>query len=505
MMYRPFSELPWTRPKTKKKVAVSVIGDLILDEYLEGEVSRISPEAPVPILLVKNTRLTAGGAANVARNVQLAGGDARIFGVLGADDSAKALIGILREDGINTANLISDPLRPTIKKTRATSSHNQLIRIDWEKVSPIGENLQQELLARIFRTPTDAILLSDYGKGCLAGGFVRNVIEYAGQKNIPVIIDPKGRDYAPYRGCFMITPNRKEACEALGLDPSDSYPPEQLGQMLQQKYGLRHILVTLGPQGMYLHPESGTDSPPLHLPAHTREVFDVSGAGDTVAAIIALSLGAGIKIGEAMTLANVAAGRVIEKWGTQPIYKSELIEAMKRFHLLRNEPVTSSLYKITDCQTVCAAIGKPGERDKSVVFTNGCFDILHAGHVSYLERAKAKGDILIVGINSDASVRAIKGASRPIVPEDQRMRIMAALASVDYIIPFDEETPQQLIATLLPDILVKGADYKPENIVGYDIVAAYGGRVEVIEFLDGISTTHIVDKIAGTLAAPSDS
>ena len=482
---------------------VSVIGDLILDEYLEGEVSRISPEAPVPILLVKNTRLTAGGAANVARNVQLAGGDARIFGILGADDSAKALERILKDDGISTGNLIVDSKRPTIKKTRATSNHNQLIRIDWEKVSLIPTDLQEELLGRITKTASDVILLSDYGKGCLATAFIKNVIEFANQKGIPVIIDPKGRDYSPYSGCFMITPNRKEACEALGLDPSESPPPEQLGQLLQEKYNLRHILVTLGPQGMYLHPEKGTGVAPIHLPAHTREVFDVSGAGDTVAAIIALCMGAGAKIDEAMTIANVAAGRVIEKWGTQPILKNELVEAMKRFHLMRNEPITSSLYKISDRETVRQAIGKPGERDRSVVFTNGCFDILHAGHVSYLERAKAKGDLLVVGINTDLSVRALKGASRPIVPEEQRMRILAALSCIDYIIPFDEETPQELIASLVPDILVKGADYSPESIVGYDIVTAHGGRVEVIDFIDGISTTNIVEKIRGEIAASS--
>ena len=505
MMYKPMNYLPWHRPKNKKRVVVAVIGDLILDEYLEGEVSRISPEAPVPILLVKNTRHTGGGAANVARNVHLAGGDARLFGVLGADDSARALSRILSDDGINTANLIIDSLRPTIKKTRATSAHNQLIRIDWEKVTPISPALQQELLARIQKTASDAILLSDYGKGCLAASFLRSVIEHAAQKNIPVIIDPKGRDYTPYRGCFMITPNRKEACEALGLDPSESPPPDELGALLQEKYDLRHILVTLGAEGMYFHPERGAGLTPIHLPAHSREVFDVSGAGDTVAAIMALSLAAGAKMDDAMTLANVAAGRVIEKWGTQPIEKNELIEAMKRFHLMRDEPVTSSLYKISDRETVRLAIGKPGERSRSVVFTNGCFDILHAGHVSYLERAKAKGDILVVGINSDASVRALKGASRPIVPEDQRMRILAALSCIDYIVPFDEDTPADLITTLVPDVLVKGADYSIENIVGAEIVTAHGGKVEVIDFIEGISTTNIVDKIRADLRAAVES
>jgi D-beta-D-heptose 7-phosphate kinase/D-beta-D-heptose 1-phosphate adenosyltransferase len=492
--------LPWDCAEQGKRIRVAVIGDLILDEYLEGEVNRISPEAPVPIHLVKSTRLTAGGAANVARNVQLAGGEARLFGVLGDDPSAAALLKILTDDRIVTTDVLVDHKRPTIKKTRVTSNHNQLVRIDWEKVTPISEALQQELFKRLTATRVDAILLSDYGKGCLAKPFVKMVIDHARSQKIPVIIDPKGRDYTLYQGCFMITPNRKEACEALGLDPSDSWPKEELGRKLQEKYGLSHVLITLGPQGMYLSPDPASPHvEPVYLPAHTREVFDVSGAGDTVAAIMALSLGASsTEIRDAMVLANVGAGRVIEKWGTQPIYKHELLDAVKQYHIMLHEPKGSSLRKITDALSLKQILGDAATRARKVVFTNGCFDILHAGHVSYLEKAKEKGDLLVIGVNTDRSVRSIKGPTRPIVPDKHRMRLLAALECVDYVVPFDEDTPDALIRTLVPNVLIKGADYRPEAIVGADTVLAAGGSVDVIEFVEGLSTSNIIEKIVST-------
>jgi len=482
------SLLPWIN---KGPATVAVIGDLILDEYLDGVVNRISPEAPVPVHLVTDTIVTAGGAANVARNVKLAGGEVKLLGVCGNDAAGQSLKQILERDGISTQNILAVNDRPTIKKTRITSQNHQLVRIDWESVTPVASKDWQKLLETLSSIAADVLLISDYGKGGLPPEFLKAAIALAEKMKIPSIIDPKGRDYRRYQGAFAITPNRREACEALGLDPNHEWDYTDLAVRLQKEYQLRHVIITLGPQGMFFLPApEAKNLKALHLPSRAREVFDVSGAGDTAAAILALALGAKTSFDDAMKLANAAAGRVVEKWGTQPILRAELEEAMQE----EEAPTSfrSSASKIVTQQQLKALLGDKGRRAKKMVFTNGCFDLLHVGHVTYLEQARALGDLLVLGLNSDKSIKAIKGPKRPLLPEDARARVLAGLACIDYVVIFDEDTPSNLIEYLLPDILVKGADWATDKIAGAEAVKKAGGDVKNIELVPGISTTEII-------------
>ena len=485
--------LPWdARP-----VKVAVLGDLILDEYLDGVVNRISPEAPVPVHLVRKSSVTAGGAANVARNIQLAGGQALMIGVCGNDVAAAQLKEILASDGIDIQGIRLDAQRPTIKKTRVTANHQQLVRIDWEEVKAISSDMQDALYKYLESQTFDVLVLSDYGKGGVPPEFLQRLIALGKSRSVPVVIDPKGKDYAMYAGATLITPNRKEACEALGWENSVNWPAKDLATALAKAYSIENILVTLGAEGMLgLNSTSGE----FHsLPAKAREVFDVSGAGDTVVSIMALGIGAKASIAEAMHFANAAAGRVVEKWGTQPIYREELIEALK--DRARNLGFASSAAKIKTLEQLKEAIGQMGRRKKKVVFTNGCFDLLHAGHIAYLEDARAKGDLLVIGVNSDASLRRLKGETRPIIPAAQRMRLLAALEAVDYVVSFDADTPLELIRELMPDVLAKGADYEIHQIVGAEVVMEAGGKVERIPFVPGLSTSDIVRRIQSHQAA----
>ncbi|MBC7658790.1 MAG: D-glycero-beta-D-manno-heptose 1-phosphate adenylyltransferase [Chitinophagaceae bacterium] len=480
-------KLPWdTRP-----VTVAVVGDLILDEYLDGVVNRISPEAPVPVHLVRSSSVTAGGAANVARNIQLAGGCALMIGVCGADVPGNQLKDILISDGIDVSGILIDRDRPTIKKTRITANHQQLVRIDWEEVKAISPAMQDTLYKHLEAQKWDVLVLSDYGKGGVPKEFMQRLIALGRARKVPVVIDPKGKDYAMYAGATLITPNRKEACEALGWENTVTWPAKEMANALSTTYAIDNILVTLGPEGMIgLNSLTGE----VHqLPAKARDVFDVSGAGDTVVSIMALALGSKASLFDAMVLANAAAGRVVEKWGTQPIYREELLEALVDKD--RNVGFLSTRSKIRELTQLKQTIGKIGKRKKKVVFTNGCFDLLHAGHISYLEEARAKGDLLIIGVNSDASLRRLKGATRPIVSLVERMRLLASLAAVDYVLSFDDDTPANLIKELMPDVLAKGADYEIHQIVGADTVMDAGGKVERIPFVPGLSTSDIVKRI----------
>ncbi len=482
-------KLPWD----ERAVRVAVVGDLILDEYLDGVVNRISPEAPVPVHLVKNSSVTAGGAANVARNIQLAGGEALLVGVCGNDASAVQLKQLLKADRIDLNGVCTDPERPTVKKTRITSSHQQLVRIDWEEVKPIAAAMQDQLFKHLESLSWDVLLLSDYGKGGLPQDFLRRLINLANERQKPVVVDPKGKDYSIYAGAQLVTPNRKEAYEALAIEDQSEWTAEALAQTLYKRHNIANILVTLGAQGMF--GLEGATQETQHLSALTREVFDVSGAGDTVVAMMALGMGAGIHVFEAMKLANAAAGRVVEKWGTQPIKREELIEALARDLSKQTFGFTPTNSKIVSLNELKQLIGPHGQRKRKVVFTNGCFDILHAGHISYLEEARSRGHLLVIGVNSDRSVKALKGASRPIIPAEQRMRLLAALQCVDFVVNFDEDTPAKLISDLMPDVLVKGADYEVAQIVGADVVQAAGGRVERIPFVEGLSTSDIVRRV----------
>lgn len=479
--------LPWDHKPTH----VLVIGDLILDEYLDGVVNRISPEAPVPVHLVRQTTVTAGGAANVARNIQLAGGVALVTGVCGNDGAGDQLKQILQKDQISTRHIVTDQDRPTVRKTRITANNQQLVRVDWEETRPISMDLQADLLKRIAGQDFEAILVSDYGKGGLPNDFLKSVIELGKERGVPVVIDPKGKDYSGYAGCDLITPNRVEACEALGLDSTKYWEPAFLASELQKRYQLGSVLVTLGAQGMFGLSANNGES--FYLEAVTREVFDVSGAGDTVVSIMALSLASGLKLAEAMRFANLAAGKVVEKWGTQPIEREELLEVLSQEGL--KKAWRSTARKVQKLDDLLLHLAAHRVRQQKIVFTNGCFDILHAGHVKYLEEARAMGDLLVIGVNTDASVRKLKGPARPIIPLEQRMCLLSALECVDYVVSFAEDTPAQLIEKITPDVLVKGADYQIDEIAGADTVRRAGGTVKTIAFVEGLSTSEIVARV----------
>ena len=487
------SLLPWeqTRPR------VAIIGDIILDEYLNGTVNRISPEAPVPVHLVQTTSCTAGGAANVARNVQLSGGEALLLGICGDDQGAKQLKEILSRDRISTDYLLTLKDRPTIKKTRVTANSHQLVRIDWERTEPIDESVQTTLLGKLELLSYDIVLLSDYGKGCLTPRFIQKVIEQAKQRGKKVVIDPKGRDYSRYKGATVITPNRKEACEALALDSSCSISHEQLARNLKTEFSVENVLVTLGAQGMYCLFRQGGEEKTCYLPAVAREVFDVSGAGDTVVALMALCLAVDVDFPSAMHIANTGAGSVVEKWGTQPIRLSELKLALKE-NIDSRGSFQSTGSKVTDRSELSHQLQPFRTEGKKIGFTNGCFDILHAGHLTYLESVRSKVDVLVVGVNLDSSVKKLKGAGRPIVPFKERAQMLAGLSCVDLVVGFGEDTPLNLILETRPDFLAKGADYNLENTVGAKEVLGWGGSVELIPLVPGLSTSAIIKAIKKT-------
>ncbi|MEZ4742015.1 MAG: D-glycero-beta-D-manno-heptose 1-phosphate adenylyltransferase [Bdellovibrionota bacterium] len=480
--------LPWL--KEKSPLTIAVVGDVILDEYLDGSVYRISPEAPVPVHTVLNSFQTAGGAANAARNIQAVGGKALLASVCGDDETSKQLEFILNKDGIDSSCLVKCDDRPTTKKARVTANHQQLLRIDWEKAHPIHKKQQDKLYEKLEQNTFSVLLISDYGKGTLPREFLARLIKLANDRSIPCIVDPKGKDFSRYQGSDLITPNTKEACEALGLDIEEGWSGEELGRKLQKNFGLSNVLVTMGSKGMAFTPKT-LDKNSISIKPKAREVFDVSGAGDTTVAIMALGLASGLDYEEAMQIANTAAGLVVEKWGTQPVFQNELEEALwnERLHPTKGQGYQSKIIKREILKSI---LQSPSIKKKKVVFTNGCFDILHAGHVTYLEKAKAKGDILVIGINSDESIKRIKGASRPLIPLEQRQTMLAALQCVDFVVSFSDDTPLSLIEYLQPDILIKGSDYQEKNIVGAEFVKNTGGAVEVIDLVPGISTTEII-------------
>lgn len=490
--------LPWL--KDKKALKIAVIGDVILDEYLDGDVSRISPEAPVPIIQVQNKTQTPGGAGNTARNIQLAGGQAYLFSVCGEDQAKDELIKLLRKDGIHCENIIATKERETIKKTRVSSAHQQMLRIDWESREEISGELQEQLFQNLKSIHFHGILISDYGKGCLPNNFIKQIINHAQKLAIPCVVDPKGKNFEKYRGCTLITPNKKETLHALGESEPLRLSYEQLGRRLQEKWELNDILVTLGPEGMIHIPKSSKNEC-SYIKATAKEVFDVSGAGDTVAATATLCLASNTSVTELITIATIAAGLVVEKWGTQPINRHELEQAIykQRFtrsiggHFTKSDYLFNS--KLAEKDFLIEEVKREQTIGKRIVFTNGCFDILHSGHLDYLQKAKECGDLLVVGINSDNSIKSIKGENRPIMSLEQRAHLLSGLDCIDWIIAFDELSPIKLIEELRPDVLVKGGDYTISEIVGSEFMLKNQKEVLSLPYLKGLSTTDIIDKI----------
>jgi D-beta-D-heptose 7-phosphate kinase/D-beta-D-heptose 1-phosphate adenosyltransferase len=459
---------------------ILVIGDVMLDRYWHGGTTRISPEAPVPVVKVGQVEDRPGGAANVALNIAALGAGASLIGVVGEDEAGMVLQSRLKAAGIRTDFQIST-LRPTITKLRVVSRHQQLLRMDFEEQFEADDCDQFLQKARVLMPYMDAVVLSDYAKGSLQ--IAPELIALAKQFSVPVLVDPKGRDFSRYRGATLLTPNFVEFESVVGRCRTEQDIVER-GAALVRDLDLQGILVTRGEQGMTL---LRAGQPELHLPARAREVFDVTGAGDTVISVLAASIASGQSIPEAMALANLAAGIVVAKQGTATVNSPELRRAVQSEQGSERGVVTEEqlLIAIEDARA-------SGER---IVFTNGCFDIIHAGHVGYLEEARMQGDRLIVAVNGDASIRRLKGEGRPINPVDRRMAVLAALESVDWVLFFDDDTPERLLETIKPEVLVKGGDYREDQVVGADIVKANGGIVKVLGFVESCSTTAIVNKI----------
>jgi D-beta-D-heptose 7-phosphate kinase / D-beta-D-heptose 1-phosphate adenosyltransferase len=459
---------------------VLVIGDVMLDRYWHGGTSRISPEAPVPVIKIDNIEDRPGGAGNVALNIAALGAQVALFGITGTDEASEVLALRLRSAQVN-CHFHEVPDHPTITKLRVISRNQQLLRMDFEQ--PFSIHAASELTTQAVDaiTGSGAVILSDYAKGALLDP--QPLILAARQAGVAVLVDPKGTDFSRYRNATLLTPNLSEF-EAVVGPCSDEKTLVTRGQTLMHELGLEALLITRGEHGMTL---LQPNQPELHLPAQAREVFDVTGAGDTVIAVLAAALAAGESLPNAVSLANIAAGIVVGKLGTAVVSAMELRRAIQREQGRSRGAM--------NLEQLRAAVEDAHLNGEKIVFTNGCFDILHAGHVGYLQQARALGERLIVAVNDDASVTRLKGPGRPINTVDRRMAVLAGLEAVDWVISFDSDTPEPLLRELHPDILVKGGDYTKEQVVGWQIVESYGGKVKVLSFFDDCSTTKIVNRI----------
>ena len=464
---------------------VLVVGDVMLDRYWHGPTARISPEAPVPVVNVKQIEERPGGAANVALNIAALGAKSKIIGLVGDDEAANIIKSSLDSVHVETG-FVTVKNAPTITKLRVLSRHQQLIRLDFEE--PFHDVDSSAMINNIEKALTNSnpvVVFSDYNKGSLAD--VQKMIQSAKKHGAKILVDPKWADFEKYRGVTLLTPNLSEFETVVGHCKTDQELFDR-AQQLVKDLELDALLVTRSENGMTLIRENQA---PFHLATQAQEVFDVTGAGDTVIAVLAASLSVGSSFENACVLANAAAGVVVGKIGTSTVNTIELANAVYSQQEIGFGVLTEEQLKL--------AVKLAQHRGEKVVMTNGCFDILHAGHVSYLNTAREQGDRLIVAVNSDQSVRGLKGEGRPVNPVDRRMAVLAGLGSVDWVVEFTEETPQRLIAEILPDLLVKGGDYKPEEIAGGEEVIANGGEVRVLQFKDGCSTSEIIKTIRNEL------
>jgi D-beta-D-heptose 7-phosphate kinase/D-beta-D-heptose 1-phosphate adenosyltransferase len=467
--------------------AVLCVGDSMLDRYVYGTVERVSPEAPIPILRVEREVNMLGGAGNVLRNLLALGARASIATVMGEDGAAENLRALFDAcDGAMTSVTVAAGRKTTVK-SRFLAGNQQLLRCDQESVEPLPTPTRLKILAAATEMMPDhaIILVSDYAKGVVSGRMARDLIGAAQQLNKRVIIDPKGDDYDRYRGADVITPNRRELEQAVGKSISRGEEADAAKQ-LAERFGFGAVIVTLGKDGMLLVTRDGAVT---RMPTDAREVFDVSGAGDTVVATLAAAMAAGASIHQAAELANVAAGIVVGKVGTAVAYASEIVQELHRQDLSRFESKLMALEPAADRIDVWR------RRGMKIGFTNGCFDLLHPGHVSLLTQARAACDRLVVGLNTDESVARLKGPSRPLQSESARATVLASLASVDIVVMFADDTPLELIKVLRPDVLVKGADYRIDQIVGADLVLEYGGQVLLADLEPGYSTSSTIERL----------
>src|SRR5215203_205459 len=467
------------------------IGDLMLDDFVYGDVSRISPEAPAPVIRVTREDVIVGGAGNVARNIASLGAKCLFVGVIGDDVTGTILQHELAENNAAIkSHLVVDPSRPTTRKLRFVSEHfsTHLLRADWEIAKPVDAKTETALIKQALKLlpRADAVVLSDYGKGVLTPKLIRTVIERAIKLGKPVVVDPKGIDFSIYRGATIVTPNRKELADATHRLVDTGNEIAAAAKALASTTGSKAVLVTLSEEGMLLYTRA---TGAVHVPAFPVKVRDVSGAGDTVAAVLAVMVAVGADFESAMRAANAAASVVVGKSGTATVSAAEL-----RARILPAATLASEKKIVFDWRELDARLMEWRAQDLRIGFTNGVFDLLHPGHIKVLAKSRAACDRLVVGLNSDASVKRLKGKDRPIQPEHARAEVLAGLEAVDLVVLFEQDTPLELIQQVRPSVLVKGGDYRPDQVVGRDVVKAQGGEVIVVDLVPGFSTTRIVEK-----------
>lgn len=467
---------------------IAVIGDIMVDRYVFGKVERISPEAPVPVNKVDHITSVLGGAANVAAN--LANLDCQVYvaGLVGEDDNAHLLRQLLQKEHIDDSGLVARAAHATTTKVRILGARQQMVRLDFEEAAPLRESEEDEILAWFFQRlhkGLDGVILSDYKKGVLTETLASRIIQAANEAKIPVLVDPKGSDWRKYNGADFVTPNMKELSDCLGRTvKNEGAAVVEAARELHQRYDFAHLMVTRSEKGITV---IGKDGKIWNNPATAQEVFDVSGAGDTVAAAFLSAIAGHLSIRTSLQIANSAAGIVVTKVGTYPIHRRELLKLWQEWHPQHWHP-----YEALSWEAMAQKIRNWQKHGDTVVFTNGCFDLLHRGHVLYLQQAAMLGQHLVVGLNSDASVRRLKGETRPFVKQEDRAIVLSALGCIDDVVIFNEDTPWELLKVLRPDILVKGGDYKADEVIGREFVK----RVEIISFEEGYSTTNLVKKIA---------
>ncbi len=468
--------------KLNKKPNILVIGDLMIDHYLWGSCDRISPEAPVQVVNVKKESSVLGGAGNVINNLVTLGSIVDVISVIGNDSVANELKSLLEKIDVPTSNLVVENNRKTSKKSRLIASQQQVLRYDMESIDDINENSHKQIIQTLEKNINkySSIILSDYGKGVLTTNLTKEIIKIANKNSIKVLVDPKGKDYSKYKGSYTLTPNKKEAMEATNIDIKNESSLIEALKSLKTQCELEVSLITLSEQGIAIFDDELTIKPTV-----AREVYDVTGAGDTVIASIAFALGNNLDIKDAIYFANLAAGVVVGKIGSATTTLDEIYEYEYSLHKSNS---TSHIKTFDEIKTLASKLHSQG---KKIVFTNGCFDILHVGHVKYLEVAKSYGDVLILGLNADSSVRKLKGPTRPINTQEDRAYILASLESVDYVVIFEEETPYELIKLIKPHVLVKGGDYEGKEVVGQDIT----DELKLVQFVDGKSTTNTIKRI----------
>ena len=474
-------------PRRFSGCSILVVGDLMMDEYIWGEVDRISPEAPVQIVEVKHEEFTLGGAGNVINNLVSLGAKVHAAGVVGTGRDGNLLLDMLQKLHVDIEGIIQDSRRPTTRKTRIIAANQHVLRIDRETKKEISDNTYQLMINSLKKQipSADIVLVSDYGKGTLTKPLISNLIDICKNKSKMIIVDPKGLDFSKYSGVTMITPNKKEASLASNTEIVDESSLFQAANILFQKVEMEYLLITCGKDGMVLF---GKNSPPYRIHTEARQVFDVSGAGDTVLAVVGLALATGEPFREAASLANTAAGIVVGKMGTATITQKELSSAISPDGI----GISTKFKELAELKQLTDQLRQKGRK---IVLTNGCFDLIHAGHIKLLSESKKLGDVLIIAIDDDLSVRKLKGPGRPVINQSNRIRILCALDSVDYAVVFSSDELLSLIEIIRPDYLTKGSNYSTQQVFGHQLVEKYGGVIKLIPITDSISSSTIINSI----------